>query len=102
MSCPAECLSTVQRETLANLINDHKSAKVSSAKNISFNVNNIIDVQICQTLFFQVCSYSEFTEIWTHQSFPPYSMHVSIQAYKLKTVSSTIVSSQIFLFFGKC
>ena len=52
MSCPAEYLSTIQRETLANLINDHKSAKVSSAKNISFNVNNIIEVQICPKVYF--------------------------------------------------
>ena len=102
MSCPAECLSTVQREILADLTNDHKSAKVSSAKNISFDINNIIEVQICQSLFFQECSYSEFAKIWTHQSFPLYSMHLSIQAYKLKTVSSTVVSYQIFLFFGKC
>ena len=59
-------------ETLADLVNDHKFAKVTSAKILCSILNNIINVQIRQSLFRQLCFCSKFAKVCTHQSFPPY------------------------------
>ena len=59
-------------ETLADLANDHKFAKVSSAKILCSSTKYIIKVQIRQSLFRQLCFCSEFAKVCTHQSFPPY------------------------------
>ena len=58
----------------ADLVNDHKFAKVSSAKILCSILNNIIKVQIRQSLFHQLCFCSEFTKVCTHQSFPLYGI----------------------------
>ena len=58
-------------------MNDHKFAKVSSAKILCSILNNIIKVQICQSLFCQLCFCIEFAKVCTHQSFPLYGMHVT-------------------------
>ena len=61
-------------EILADLANDHKFAKVSSAKILCSILNNIINVQIRQSLFRQLYFCSEFAKVCTHQSFPLYSI----------------------------
>ena len=58
-------------ETLADLVNDHKFVKVSSAKILCSILNN---VQIRPSLFCQLCFCSEFAKVSTHQSFPPYGI----------------------------
>ena len=70
-------VATVWRETLEgrniggfNLVNDHKFAKVSSAKTLHSILNNTINIQICQSLFCQMCFCSEFAKICNRQSFP--------------------------------
>ena len=57
-----------------DLVNDHKFAKVSSAKILCSILNNIIKVQIRQSLFRQLCFCSEFSKVCTHQSFPLYGI----------------------------
>ena len=61
-------------------MNDHIFAKVSSAKIRQNSLNNIINVQIRQSLFHQMCFCSEFAKVCTHQSFLLYD------AYDLKIV----------------
>ena len=60
------------------MANDHKFAKVSSAKLFCSILNNMINVQICQSLFHQLCFCSEFAKVCTHQSFPLYGIVGSI------------------------
>ena len=55
-----------------NFGGDHKFAKVSSANILCSILNNIIKVQIRQSLFCQLHFCSEFAEVCTHQSFPLY------------------------------
>ena len=57
-----------------NSPNDHKFVKVSSAKTLCSILNNIIKVQIRQSLFRQLCFCSEFTKVCTYQSFPLYGI----------------------------
>ena len=73
-------------ETLADLANDHKFAKVSSAKILCSILNYIINVQICQSLFCHLYFCSEFAKVCTHQSFPLYgsSLHVQCSGACLK------------------
>ena len=68
-------------ETLADLANDHKFAKVSSAKILCSILNNIIiNIQIRQSLFRQLYFYSKFAKVCTHQSFPLYgTLFVSVE-----------------------
>ena len=68
-------------ETLADLANDYKFAKVSSAKILCSILNNIINVQIRQSLFHQLCFCNEFAKVCTHQSFPLYGM-LSTSSYQ--------------------
>ena len=59
---------------IADLANDHKFSKVSSVKILCSILNNIINAQICQSLFHQLCFCSEFTKVCTRQSFPLYGI----------------------------
>ena len=58
--------STVWREILVDLANDHKFAKVSSAKIPCSILNNIINVQIHHSLFRQdfAANLPKFPSIW--------------------------------------
>ena len=56
---------------LADLVNDHKFAKVFSAKILCSITKK---VQIRQSLFRQPCFCSEFAKVCTHQSFSLYGI----------------------------
>ena len=76
--------------TLVDLVNDHKFTKVSLAKKYFVQLlNNIINIQIRQNLFHQLCFCSEFVKVYTHQSFPLYDT-------TLQTLSTTFIVSNSY------
>ena len=62
-------------ETLVDLANDHKFAKVSSAKILCSILNNIMNIQICQSLFRQLyfCSEVSLYTVYTYKTIYMYT-----------------------------